>query len=124
MDEIVAETPLEIIPRVCGVSHESACCWLPVHKGVLKVFADRMEFHGRAGVLEINAIREISYGKRPGDFVEINPWVKVLHGEGQAIYLLDAGWLGWRGICGGTRRLLLRLKEKFPEANDCLNDPN
>lgn len=66
MDEIVADTPFEIIHRVCGVPHESGCCWLPVHTGVLKVFAGRMEFHGRAGVLEMNDIREISYGARSG----------------------------------------------------------
>jgi hypothetical protein len=63
-------------------------------------------------------IRDISCGSRPGSAAAINLWVKVIDGNGSTVYLLDGGWLCWRGIFGGTRRLYERLKAGVPVQTD------
>ena len=73
--------------------------------GNLVVRQDRLEFLGK-NRLVIDKILGLSYGKQGTDFV--NNWMRIDYQEGaeeKTAYFADGGWLGWRGIFGGTRRI-------------------
>jgi hypothetical protein len=73
--------------------------------GTLVVGDNQIEFIGK-NWLVIDRILNLSYGKQGTDFV--NNWVRIDYQEGadeKTTFFADGGWLGWRGIFGGTRRI-------------------
>ncbi len=73
--------------------------------GTLVVRDNRIEFTGK-NRLVIDSILKLSYGKQGTDFV--NNWVMIDYQDGaeeKMAFFADGGWLGWRGIFGGTRRI-------------------
>jgi hypothetical protein len=79
--------------------------------GTLTVRDRRIEFRG-AKRLVIKDILELSCGKQGADF--FNNWVRIDYDDGyeeQTAFFADGGWLGWRGIFGGTRRIYDAVRE-------------
>jgi hypothetical protein len=73
--------------------------------GTLVVRDNRIEFTGK-NRLVIDKVLTLSYGKQGTDFV--NNWVRIDYEDGaeeKTAFFADGGWLGWRGIFGGTRRV-------------------
>ncbi|HEY0070427.1 MAG TPA: hypothetical protein VGE04_10710 [Chloroflexia bacterium] len=81
----------------------------PQGVGTLRISRSYIYYSGRAHsvLIPISDINRISMGKQGADF--INKWVKIEYGAGKVAYFADGRFLGWRGILGGTRRLLDRL---------------
>ena len=73
--------------------------------GTLVVRDNRIEFTGKDQFV-IDKVLKLSYGKQGADFV--NNWVSIDYVDGieeKTAFFADGGWLGWRGIFGGTRRI-------------------
>ena len=83
--------------------------------GTLIVHEHSLEFQGKKGTVEITDVRRISYGKQGRDFV--NNWVKIEYGDSRTAFFADGGWLGWRGIFGGTKRILAAVRHLEPSAS-------
>jgi hypothetical protein len=68
------------------------------------------EFLGRVWELAISQIRSVSIGKQGRDF--INDWVKVEYGPGRThdtAFFADGRWLGWGGVLGRTKKILVAV---------------
>jgi hypothetical protein len=79
--------------------------------GKLTINEESIEFQGRGQTLVIEKVRRVSYGKQGRDFV--NNWVKVEYGDGptaSTAFFADGSMMGWRGIFGGTKRILDAVK--------------
>ena len=73
--------------------------------GTLVVRDNRMEFTGKDQFI-IDKVLKVSYEKQGTDFV--NNWVRIDYKDGpeeKTAFFADGGWLGWRGVFGGTRRV-------------------
>ncbi|HVF99523.1 MAG TPA: hypothetical protein VND68_06770 [Chloroflexia bacterium] len=82
----------------------------PQDVGTLLITRRYLEYSSRRRNVRIPIadISSISMGRQGSDW--INKWVKVEYGREKVAYFADGRFLGWRGILGGTRRLLDRLK--------------
>jgi hypothetical protein len=79
--------------------------------GTLVVSDDRMEFYGKDQFV-IDKVLKVSYGKQGTDFV--NNWVRIDYQDGpeeKTAFFADGGWMGWRGVFGGTRRIYDAVRE-------------
>jgi hypothetical protein len=85
--------------------------------GTLVVHDNRIEFIGK-NRLVIDRILKLSYGKQGTDFV--NNWVRIDYQDGteeKTAFFADGGWLGWRGIFGGTRRIYNAVRASSVASN-------
>lgn len=82
----------------------------PQDVGTLLVTPRYLEYSSRRRSVRIPIadISRVSLGRQGSDW--INKWVKVEYGRDKVAYFADGRFLGWRGIMGGTRRLLNRLR--------------
>ena len=82
----------------------------PQDVGTLLVTPRYLEYSSRRRSVRIPiaGISTISMGRQGSDW--INKWVKVEYGRDKVAYFADGRFMGWRGILGGTRRLLERLE--------------
>jgi hypothetical protein len=78
----------------------------PQDVGTLIVTQSYIQFSGRRRSIHIRItdIDSVSMGKLGSDW--INQWVKVEYGRDKVAYFADGRFLGWKGILGGTARLL------------------
>lgn len=82
--------------------------------GTLIVNEDSIEFKGMKETVQITNIRKISYGKQGRDFV--NNWVKIEYADNKTAFFVDGGCLGWKGIFGGTAKILKAVKHLEPHS--------
>lgn len=86
--------------------------------GTLILKKERIEFHGeRDGVTIFKSqVRFISKGRQGTD--RINTWIKIVYLENSRFLtasFTDSGFLGWKGILGGTNHIFDTLKQlKYP----------
>jgi hypothetical protein len=81
-------------------------------QGTLIVKASSVEFYGSKAKLVISKLRAVTMGKQGRDFV--NDWVKVEYDSGMLFstaFFADGGWLGWRGMFGGTRKIFEAIRQ-------------
>ena len=77
--------------------------------GRLTIDHCRIIYSGRKERLTITRILKLDYCKIGRDF--INNWVKIdyeAEGDRRSAYFADGGWMGWRGILGGTAAFSMR----------------
>lgn len=82
--------------------------------GTLTLDAESITFVGLGNMIRITDIEEVTYGKQGRDF--INNWVRVRSKNGDTGFFADGGWLGWRGILGGTTKVFKAVKDLRPSA--------
>jgi hypothetical protein len=75
-------------------------------RGALVLADDEIAFIGRHKTVKIpvERIDHLGYVRLRGDWV--NKWVKIVYNDGREAYFTNGGLLGWRGILGGSRRIL------------------
>jgi hypothetical protein len=75
-------------------------------RGALLLAGGEIAFIGRRKIVKIpvESIDHLGYVRLRGDWV--NKWVKIAYDGGSAAYFTDGSLLGWRGILGGSRRIL------------------
>jgi hypothetical protein len=80
--------------------------------GMLTVGENSIEFKGMKETVRITNIRKVSYGKQGRDFV--NNWVKIEYADNKTAFFIDGGCLGWKGIFGGTAKILKAVRHLEP----------
>lgn len=76
--------------------------------GNLKISEDKIIFNGSDKNIVISNIQKITCGKQGRDF--INNWVKIEYDDGKEAFFADGGWLGWKGVFGGTKKIQRALQ--------------
>jgi hypothetical protein len=81
-------------------------------RGSLQVSEGCLRFQGKKETIEITGIEKIS-AKRAGRDI-VNKWIVIEYSGSRVAMFVDGGYLGWRGILGGNKRLLEAILNANP----------